>query len=457
MNINKIVFIITASIVSFSLALTSVAISAEKNVTPKRILVMRNNESKDYKDMKIHCRDRYYYIEFDLIDDTNTPREIYLPLEHFIYPLKHDYIYDVQVYIESNDFLDIFADEYMKAKSEISKLINTQFPKIIQKHNMLGKVSANSLRNFKLYDFNGEYRSAIQKVNDDIYKNIIKNNLLTADFIKYYPDYISGMNQRPDIIINEEFNPTIYSIVMSQVTKLIKVLHTNIEIYSIWADSFNNLEVKSFKLLKLEEELKIAKDGYKIRRLVKEMDNESHEWLAAISKAILDDINYRNHLTELKRLVAPEKVPAEEEKRKQKEEDEKNTRDSNNIKQLLGTSGGANKDETGEEEKKNDPERKQKAALLPIIEKIEADFKIIDYKKPKIPDVLATMINFRSLMDKKSIEADLFFEEMRNKKNWINDVKLWYQEQKGLSADKYHYSEIYDFKKKEWNKKYEKN
>jgi hypothetical protein len=409
-------------------------------------LIMRNGDDREYKELHIFCMKKFYYITFDLIDDENIIPEIYQPMEHHLFAIRHEYIEPIKQVIESEKFLDEIQKLYSEYKPKIKELITKKQPKIISALSF----KSQGLISTELYKLNRDYRNLINELEAKLNENIIENLLLGSPVVQDYPEY-AEMEITPRQEIFEEFKAVTYTTKnlkrkSFKEPELLDLVNENMEIYKEWAMGFDKLKRLTSRLQMIEKDLKRSAMPSKIRSLCRQLNRSSHRWLAGMVKIEIDYLNYMENLKVMEEFLE-EKIKVidkvtfqfegetdeeiEERKREiEMEEQEKQYEDS-------------------EDRRERREENKRIKTVNRDVKKIKSEIEIIHLKRPVYENIHKTMIGFKALIDKKETEARNYIREKREKP-WRDHVKNWWMQYDTVPRKVYNFPRVYNEKKQGW-------
>ncbi len=407
---------------------------------------MRNGDDREFQDLHIFCRKKFYYITFDLIDDENVISEIYQPMEHHLFIIRHEYIEPIKRIIESENFLEEVLRVYSEYKLKMKELISKRQYKIISALSF----KSQGLISTELYKLNSEYRNLINQLEDKLYKNIIEKILLGSPVVRDYPEY-TGMEITPKQGVYEEFKTVNYTTKnlkrkSFKEPELLDLVNENMEIYKEWAKGFDKLKSLSSRLRMIEKDLKRSTTSGKIRSLCRKLNSSSHKWLAGMVKIEIDYLNYRENLKTLEEFLEEkikiiDKVRYQEEGETDEEVEER--------KREIETEEQEKQYEDSEDRRERRKENTRVKTVNRDIKKIISEIANIQVKRPEYENIQKTMIKFRTLIDKKEEEARDYIREKREKP-WKDFVKSWWKQYDTIPRKVYIFPDVYNEKKQEW-------
>ncbi len=408
--------------------------------------LMRNGDEREFNDLHIFCRKRFYYITFDLIDDDNIIPEIYQPMEHYLFPIRHEYIEPVKRIIESEKFLEEIRNVYSEYKFRIRGLITERRQKIIS---ALG-FKSRGLISTELYKLNRGYEKIIDEMYVKLSETIIEKMLLGSPVVRDYPEY-AKLIISPKQRIYEQFTAVSYTTKNLKRTgfkepELLDLVNENMEIYKEWAKGFDKLKSLSSRLLMIEKDLKRSTTPGKIRNLSGQLERSSHEWLAGMVKIEIDYLNYRENLEALEDFLR-EKIKVIDKVRfqSQGETDE----EVEERKREIEMEEQEKQFEDSEDRRERRKENKRVKTVHRDIKKIKSEIEIIHSKRPVYENIHKTMIRFRTLRDKMEEEAENYIREKREKP-WRDFVKSWWKQYDIIPRKVYNFPDVYNERKQEW-------
>lgn len=409
-------------------------------------LLMRNGDNRKFKDLHIFCREKFYYITYDLIDDENIIPEIYQPMEHHLFAVRHEYIEPIKRIIESEIFLDEILKLYSEYKFKIKELITKKQQKIISALSF----KSQGLISTELYKLNMDYKKIINQLESKFQEIIIEKMLLESHLVRDYPEY-AKMKISPQQVIYEEFEAVSYTTEnlkrkSFKEPELLDLVNENIEIYKEWANGFDKLKSVTSRLRMIEKDLKRSTTSGKIRTLSRQLNKLSHKWLAGMVKIEIDYLNYRENLKTMEKFLEDKikvinrvRFQLEGETDEEVEERKREIEMEEQQKQY----------EDSEDRRERRKENNRIKSVRKNLKKIKSEIATIHQKRPDYENIHRTMILFKTLIDKKEMEALNYIREKREKP-WKDFVKNWWMQYDTIPRKVYTFPKVYNEKKQEW-------